>query len=252
MVRELLGPWAERAVKLADPQPGECVLDVACGTGIGARLAAKRSPARVRIVGLDLDPAMLSVARGIAASLEWHCASALKMPYEKATFDLCMCFQGLQFFPDRVAGLAEMRRVLKASGRLVATVWAALEFNKGQHAIIAALDRQGIDTATARKAFSFSDPAAVHESANRAGFANIEIRTEERLSHYSSVHAFVDAMAIGSLVFRQAIALLPAGGQGRLVEDVSALLQSHICDGRLAFPTRAHIVFAGIRGMVNR
>ncbi|MBI4206340.1 MAG: methyltransferase domain-containing protein [Betaproteobacteria bacterium] len=139
MVPELLGPWAERAVDLADPQPGECVLDMACGTGIGARLAAKRLPARVRIVGLDPDPAMLSVARAIAASLEWHCASALKMPYEKATFDLCMCFQGLQFFPDRVAGLAEMRRVLKASGRLVATVWAALEFNKGQHAIIAAL-----------------------------------------------------------------------------------------------------------------
>ena len=65
------------------------------------------------------------------------------MPFADAEFDLCLCLQGLQFFPDRGAGFAEMRRVLKPGGRLVAGLWAALEFNKGHQAVVQALERQG-------------------------------------------------------------------------------------------------------------
>lgn len=244
MLPGILGPWAKRGVKAANPQPEEHVLDVACGTGIGARLAAKSADSSGRVVGLDIDPAMLAVARRAEASLEWHCASALDMPFRNATFDLCMCFQGLQFFPDRVAGFSEMRRVLKPAGRLVASVWAPLEFNKGQHAIIAALERQNVDTSTAMKAFSFSDPEEIYGTAERAGFRNIEVRTEEELAHFPSVQAFIDAMATGSLVFRHAIPLLPEDRYGRFVGDVAEMLRSYIDEGQSVFPTRAHIVLA--------
>lgn len=244
MVPALLGPWAERAADALAPAAGDCVLDVACGTGIGARFIATKLAGRGRVFGLDWDPAMLVVARQIAPALDWHCASALSMPYGDATFDACTCLQGLQFFSDRVAALAEMRRVLKPSGRLIATVWAALESNAGQHAIVIALDRQKVDTDTARKAFSLSDAAALQGLAERTGFREIEIRTEQRLAYFASVRAFVNSIAAGSLVFHCAIALLSEPARAQLIEEVSVLLRPYVSDERLEFPTTVHILTA--------
>ena len=74
-------PWAERAVKWAAPAPGEHVLDVACGTGVGARIAAPAIGRSGKVIGLDVDAGMLATAqerlRDLDVSTEWHCASAL-------------------------------------------------------------------------------------------------------------------------------------------------------------------------------
>ena len=98
--------WAADLVERAAPQAGERVLDVACGTGIVARLAAERMGLG-HVVGLDLNAAMLAVARslpyGPGPAIEWHEGSVLDMPFPDDLFDLCLCQLGLQFFPDRVA-----------------------------------------------------------------------------------------------------------------------------------------------------
>jgi len=72
-------------------------------------------------VGLDISPAMLAVARTTTddPQVEWREASALALPLPDSTFDAVLCQQGLQFFPDRVEGLREMRRVLRPGGRLL-------------------------------------------------------------------------------------------------------------------------------------
>ena len=63
MVPAIFGPWAEDLLALATPQPGERVLDVACGTGVVARLVAQRVGPSGTVVGFDLNPGMLTVAR---------------------------------------------------------------------------------------------------------------------------------------------------------------------------------------------
>jgi SAM-dependent methyltransferase len=125
LVPAVFGVWAPIVVDLAQPRPGERVLDVACGTGVVARIAAARVGPTGSVLGVDLNPGMLSVARSIVSTdvrsdgpLHWQEASADKLPFPDGSFDVVYCQLGLQFFADRAAALREMRRVLDAEGRL--------------------------------------------------------------------------------------------------------------------------------------
>src|SRR5262245_39678644 len=113
MVPGMFARWTDRAIRLAALRPGERLLDVACGTGIGARSAASALGRSGKACALDLDAGVIEVARrmpqGEGAPIEYHCASALEMPFANGTFDVALCLQGIQFFPDRVKGFAEIR-----------------------------------------------------------------------------------------------------------------------------------------------
>lgn len=92
--------------------PLDRVLDLACGTGIIARLASERLGAGCRIFGVDINPEMIAVARSIKPEISWHQANASDLPFETGVFDVIFCQQGLQFIPDQTAAVREMRRVL--------------------------------------------------------------------------------------------------------------------------------------------
>lgn len=113
-------PVARRLVDAAHPASGERVLDVACGTGIVARLVEPAVGTAGSVTGLDANPGMLAVARRHTPDrVAWHEAPAEDLPLPDAAFDLVLCSMGLQFFTDRQAALSEMRRVLTAGGRAV-------------------------------------------------------------------------------------------------------------------------------------
>jgi SAM-dependent methyltransferase len=122
----VLGPWVPALLDLAELRAGERVLDVATGTGVVARLAARRvAPATV--TGLDLNQGMLEVARRLplppGLTIHWRQGSALALPFADGAFEVVLCQQGLQFFPDRLKALGEMRRVLTPAGRVAVSVW---------------------------------------------------------------------------------------------------------------------------------
>src|SRR5262249_5625385 len=118
LVPAVFAPWAPMVVALAHPRPGERVIDVACGTGIVARIAAVQVGSGGAVTGIDLNPGMLNVARSLkttgeaAAPIQWQEASADKLAFPNSSFDIAYCQLGLQFFADRPAALREMRRVL--------------------------------------------------------------------------------------------------------------------------------------------
>src|SRR5437588_417004 len=108
LVPAVFGAWAPLLVELAHPGSGERVIDVACGTGIVARIAAARVGPTGAVVGVDLNPGMMSVARSAvltgsrsAAPLRWQEANADKLPFPDRSFDIAYCQLGLQFFADR-------------------------------------------------------------------------------------------------------------------------------------------------------
>jgi ubiquinone/menaquinone biosynthesis C-methylase UbiE len=172
------GPLAAQLVDLAALRPGERVLDVACGTGVVARHAAERVGATGTVVGIDINPGMLAVARAAtpaAAATDWYEASADKLPLPDETFDVAFCSLGLQFFPDKRAALGEMRRVLVSGGRLLVSVpgptpplFAVLEDALARHL--------GPDAAAFVVAvFSLHDPAEIGDLVSSAGFEKVEV-----------------------------------------------------------------------------
>ena len=85
-----------------------------------------------RVTGIDYSRAMLAIGQAKpvapdAAPIEYHQAPADRLPVADADFDVAICQQGLQFFPDRAAALAEMRGALRPGGRVGIAVWAAIE-----------------------------------------------------------------------------------------------------------------------------
>jgi len=246
LVSKIFGPWAALAVELAAPQPGEVVLDAACGTGIGVRLAAPHVLPAGRLTGVDNDSGMISVARRIAGrdgiAADWHCESVLQLPFADATFDLCLCLQGPQFISDPAGGLVELRRVLKPSGRLIATMWCAMEHNKGHYALAQALERQGLTPAT--RPFSLGDSDEVRALVQRAGFGKVELQAKERQATFPSVEAFVAGVAAGAPATRHALAQLAEDRKQQFVKDVEAILQPYVDNSGVTLPTRAHLILA--------
>jgi SAM-dependent methyltransferase len=132
LVPRLFTPWARLLLDALDLKAGEAVLDVACGPGSVARVAAIEVGPGGRVTGVDLSSAMLTIAQAKpvapdAAPIEYHEAPADRLPVADADFDVAICQQGLQFFPDRAAALAEMRRALRPGGRVGIAVWAEID-----------------------------------------------------------------------------------------------------------------------------
>jgi len=130
-VPALFEEWPPRLARAAGLRPGQRVLDVACGTGVLARHAARVVGAGGEVVGLDLNPGMLEVARRRAPGASWREGTAEALPFADARFDAVLSQFGLMFFADRAGALREMWRVLRPGGALAVAVWARLEDTPG-------------------------------------------------------------------------------------------------------------------------
>ncbi|RPH77005.1 MAG: methyltransferase domain-containing protein, partial [Candidatus Rokuibacteriota bacterium] len=111
-VPALFAEWAPRLIELAGVAPGQAVVDVACGTGIVARTVAEVQRGQGRVVGLDLNEAMLGVARRVRPDIEWRQGDAARLPFADGVFDVALCQMAFMFFPDRTQVLREMARIV--------------------------------------------------------------------------------------------------------------------------------------------
>src|SRR4030095_12178084 len=141
MVPAMLASWVPALLDLVAPKPGERVLDVGCGTRVVGPQAASQVGAGGHVVGLDFNRDMLALARAREPAVEWREGNAMALPFATNAFDVVVCQQGLQFFPDSGAALREAYRVLVPGGRFAVAVWCALESNPGQLALTRGLER---------------------------------------------------------------------------------------------------------------
>jgi ubiquinone/menaquinone biosynthesis C-methylase UbiE len=127
LVGPLFRPFAEDLIARLNPGRQDRLLDVACGTGIVARVARERMGAAAPIVGVDASPQMLAVARRVDPTIDWREGNAMALPvHEGERFSLLTCHQGLQFFADKTAAVLQMRRVLLPEGRVAIGTWRPL------------------------------------------------------------------------------------------------------------------------------
>lgn len=250
LVSSLFGPWARYVVELAKPSTGETVLDVACGTGIGARLAAPLVSPGGTIISSDIDPAMIAVAESIVSAngplsdvtFTWH-ATAGELPVvEDDSIDLCLCLQGPQFLSDPAKGVAQMLRSLKKGGRIAASVWNEYSSNKGHYAIGQALQMRGLKPAL--KPFSLGNPELAKALFEDAGYEIEHFITDNKIIAFPSTKLFVDGVAAGAPATRHALAQLEADELDAFVADVDNELAPYKTTEGLKLPTSAHVVLA--------
>src|SRR5918996_4546165 len=128
--RAQLEPAHFLMLDMAALQPGERVLDVACGTGLISFRAAEAVGEQGTVVGTDISGEMIETARRGAAERElanvtFERGDAEALPRADASFDVAVCGLGLMYVPDPVRALCEMRRLLRPGGRAGAAVWGA-------------------------------------------------------------------------------------------------------------------------------
>ena len=187
------GPFAEDLIAEAALHPGERVLDVACGTGVVARLAAERVGPSGTVAALDLNPAMLAVARSVpssGAAIRWYETSAESIPLPDSAFDVVLCQLGLQFVADKSAALREMRRVLAPGGRVFVTT-------PPPNAFFDMLDKamtQHVGSeagAFVRMVFSLHDAAILGRLFRDAGFVDVNIRSDAKALRLPAAREFL-------------------------------------------------------------
>ena len=172
---------ANMAELVAAFSPG-AVLETAAGSGAVTRALAPKLKPDAHYVVTDLNQPMLDYAttrQGFDGRIEWRQADALDLPFEDASFDVVCCQFGAMFFPNRVAGYAEARRVLRPGGRFVFSVWDRIEENTFADDVtnaVAAIFPHDPPRFLARTPHGYHDVALIHEELRRAGFADIENR----------------------------------------------------------------------------
>ena len=236
-------PWAQDLVGRAGITRGDRVLDVACGTGVVARVAAAQVGPSGRVAGLDLNGGMLEIARAAAPEIEWVEGSALALPFEDGEFGVVVCQLGLQFFDDRLGALRELRRVLAAGGGMAASVFTSIERNPAALALSDALDRQFGEGASLakRSEHSLADAEELRRLCTAAGFSRVRVETVSLTVRFSSVQEWVGiqlaATPLAALAGRDDAA-------ARVSEDVGASLAEFVQDGSFAFPQEVHVALA--------
>lgn len=177
-------PVANDLIRFAALRPGERILDVACGTGVVARLALQKVGSTGTVSGVDVNPGMLEIARSSTPedmSIEWRQASAEDMPLPDEAFDVVLCQLGLEFMPDKLAALVEMRRVLVPGGRLVLNVPgpAAKLFTVLADAMKRYISPQA--AGFVHQVFSLHDTTEIQQIMRDAGFRDIALQVNEKM-----------------------------------------------------------------------
>ena len=170
-------PVSRELLRVADLQPGERVLDVACGTGLITRLASERVGADGAVMGIDIAPDMIGVAKRVpapdGAAIQWRVADAAALPIADASVDVVLCQMGLMFMENRAAAIAEMARVLVPSGRVAINTPGRIQ------PVFATLERSIVDHISpdlggfVGAVFSMHDPEAVAALLCEGGFREV-------------------------------------------------------------------------------
>jgi SAM-dependent methyltransferase len=230
LVAPLFRPFAEQLVARIAPQRGESLIDIACGTGIVARVARERLGPDARIVGVDVAPAMLAVARSTES------------------FMVLTCHQGLQFMPDKPAAIREMRRVLAPGGRVGISTWRALQDVPGVVELNAVAERYVGRIVDSRH--SFGDPDALGALLVDSGFSDVRVETVTHDAQFADGALFVrlNAMAvIGMSDKGKALSEAErAELAGRIAAESQDLVAKATSNGMFVLPLSTNIATAHI------
>ena len=251
LVPLIFAPYAADIARRAASLSPSCVLETAAGSGVVTRALAPGLPRNARYVVTDLNQPMLDYAASRQppdARIEWRRADALALPFEDATFDLVCCQFGAMFFPDRISGYREARRVLKPEGYFLFNVWDRIEENVFADDVTNALAKIFHDDPPrflARTPHGYHDMALIRRELEAAGFSRVAIETRTEQSRARSPRVPAVAYCQGTLL-RNEIEARAAGKLESTTDYVASAIADRHGRGEIAADTQAHVIMAAV------
>jgi ubiquinone/menaquinone biosynthesis C-methylase UbiE len=249
MVPAMFGPFARDLVERLDLHESMRIADVGCGTGIVARMVGEKLNPADSIFGIDINRAMLEVAREKSKSLPcetiWHEASADALPLDDASLDLVVSQHAFMFFPDKPAASREMHRVLRPGGRLYVSAWRHYSRQPHYKALVDGLGRI-VSTKAAdlmKSAFQFETEDAIRTPLMEGGFQDVRVDTVKMDVRFPSADQFVRIVVAGSILARMGIEI---GDEAlrELCSDVSNALAQYETALGLVVPMESYLASA--------
>lgn len=243
----LFEPYAEQIARRASEFDPRRLLETAAGTGIVTQALQQALP-DAEIVATDLNQAMLDVAaaRVRPGAIRFQAGDAQELPFEDSSFDCVVCQFGIMFYPDKVRGNSEARRVLRDGGHYLLAIWDSIDRNLATMAAgraVADLFPPGSGNFYERVPFRYHDRSLIEADLRAAGFTDIAIETVELRSRIGSAPEAATGLVQGSPMRAEIERIDPAMLEPATAAATAALRQFEGPDGFDA-PMSAHIVTA--------
>jgi ubiquinone/menaquinone biosynthesis C-methylase UbiE len=225
------------------------VLETAAGTGALTRVLATRLPSHARIVATDLNAPMLdraSARQPPDRPIVWRQADALALPFDDQEFDAVACQFGAMFFPDRIKGYREARRVLKPGGYYFFSAWDRISENDFTYVVtqaLAAMFPQDPPRFMARTPHGYHDVDTIRQDLSAAGLKCLSVETLENASKAASARDAAIAICQGTPLRNEIEARDPSRLEEATQRAADALAR-RFGNGPIEGRMQAHVVTA--------
>jgi len=249
MVPLIFEPYAIDIARRAASLSPSAILEIAAGSGVVTRALAPRLSGGASYMVTDLNLPMVDYAASRQppdTRIKWRQADALALPFANAEFDLVCCQFGAMFFPDRISGYREARRVLQPGGHFLFNVWDRIEENVFADDVTNALARIFPDDPPrflARTPHGYYDTALIRSELEEAGFSRVNIETRAEQSRASSPRIPAVAYCQGT-VLRNEIEAREAGKLEAATDYVTSAIADKHGRGEVAAKIQAHVILA--------
>lgn len=247
LVQPLFRPWVDLTLDQVKLSPHSRVLDIACGTGIVARVAKERLGDTAHVVGIDISPDMLAVARAVAPDVDWRQGNASSLPLRDGEqFDVVVCQQGLQFFPDKAQAIAQMRAALAEDGQLAVATWRSDDEIPFFFELRRVAERRL--GAIADQRYAYGDAATLEKLLRDGGFHDIDVKTVARIIRFDDGEPFIRLNTMAFVGMSSTGKTMSEEERKRVMENIiresEPVLQQYSHGSELVFELRTNLAIA--------
>ena len=250
-IRTMFVPLTRALIEQARIAPGQSVLDVAGGSGEPSLTIAQAVGPSGFVMCTDAIAEMVAVAerealeRGLK-NVQFRQCTADSLPFADESFDVAVSRLGIMFFPDPVAAVREMLRVIKPKGRVALAVWGKSELNPYSYVVTNVVSRY-VPAAPvapdAPDAFRFAEPGKLAGVLKDAGAIDVTERVVKfDMAAPLSPEEFWDMRSEISESLREKLKTLSSEDRGRLADEVQEAVREFFPDGQMRFPAQMLIV----------